>query len=99
MTQRREPRSRRRRELEPQVARDEAGTWGYARARTAKDLAARYEALVGAVHRSPHFIGFCYTQFADTYQEANGLLFADRTPKFSLDEMKAITRGQRARGA
>ena len=80
-------------------ARDEAGTWGYARARTAKDLAARYEALVGAVHRSPHFIGFCYTQFADTYQEANGLLFADRTPKFSLDEMKAITRGQRARGA
>ena len=29
--------------------------------------------------------GFCYTQFADTYQEANGLLYADRTPKIPLD--------------
>ena len=29
--------------------------------------------------------GFCYTQFADTYQEANGLLYADRTPKFPLE--------------
>ena len=27
------------------------------------------------------FSGFCYTQFADTFQEANGLLYADRTPK------------------
>ena len=27
------------------------------------------------------FSGFCYTQFADTFQEANGLLREDRTPK------------------
>jgi hypothetical protein len=37
--------------------------------------------------------GFCYTQFADTYQEANGLLHADRTPKFPLEEIAAATRG------
>ena len=31
------------------------------------------------------FSGFCYTQFADTFQEANGLLHADRTPKIPLE--------------
>jgi hypothetical protein len=39
------------------------------------------------------FSGFCYTQFADTYQEANGLLYADRTPKFPLERIAAATRG------
>ena len=43
--------------------------------------------------------GFCYTQFADTYQEANGLLYADRTPKFPLEEMAAATRGEAVREA
>jgi hypothetical protein len=38
--------------------------------------------------------GFCYTQFADTYQEANGLLFADRTPKFPIDRIAAATSGR-----
>jgi hypothetical protein len=37
--------------------------------------------------------GFCYTQFADTYQEANGLLYADRTPKFPLERMAVATTG------
>jgi hypothetical protein len=37
--------------------------------------------------------GFCYTQFADTYQEANGLLYADRTPKFPLQDIALATRG------
>jgi len=37
--------------------------------------------------------GFCYTQFADTYQEANGLLYADRTPKFPLEEIARATSG------
>ena len=35
--------------------------------------------------------GFCYTQFADTYQEANGLLYADRTPKIALERIAAAT--------
>ena len=37
--------------------------------------------------------GFCYTQFADTYQEANGLLYADRTPKFPLERIARATAG------
>jgi hypothetical protein len=39
------------------------------------------------------FTGFCYTQFTDTYQEANGLLYMDRTPKFDLAQMDRATRG------
>ena len=38
------------------------------------------------------FSGFCYTQFADTFQEANGLLNADRTPKLPLEVISAATR-------
>ena len=41
----------------------------------------------------PLLAGFCYTQFADTYQEANGLLHMDRTPKFPLDQISIATRG------
>ena len=40
--------------------------------------------------------GFCYTQLADTYQEANGLLYADRTPKIPLEEIAIATRGTRS---
>ena len=41
---------------------------------------------------SPLFSGFCYTQFSDTFQEVNGLLCADCTPKIPLEEIAAITR-------
>ena len=37
--------------------------------------------LLDVVRELGMLVGFCYTQFADTYQEANGLLYADRTPK------------------
>ena len=38
--------------------------------------------------------GVCYTQFADPYQVAYGLLFADRTPKFPLNEIASATSGR-----
>ena len=41
--------------------------------------------------------GFCYTQFADTYQEANGLLYADRTPKIPIAQIASATCGAPAR--
>jgi hypothetical protein len=44
------------------------------------------------------FSGFCYTQFADTFQEANGLLRADRTPKIALEKIAAVVRGAQPRG-
>ena len=47
------------------------------------------------VRSSELLAGFCYTQFADTYQEANGLLYADRRPKLPLEEIARATRGER----
>jgi beta-galactosidase/beta-glucuronidase len=70
-----------------------AGTWGYSRASSADDFANRYLNLLRAIRAIPVLAGFCYTQFTDTYQETNGLLFADRTPKLPLGTIAAATSG------
>jgi hypothetical protein len=72
---------------------DTLHTWGYSRAESPDDLANRYLDLLTAVRSIPFLAGFCYTQFTDTYQETNGLLFADRTPKFPLESIALATRG------
>jgi hypothetical protein len=46
-----------------------------------------------AVRSLPLLAGFCYTQFTDTYQEANGLLYMDRTAKFPIAQIAVATRG------
>ncbi len=69
------------------------GTWGYTKTETADDLLTRYRALLETVCALPALAGFCYTQFTDTYQEANGLLYADRTPKAPVEEIAPITAG------
>jgi hypothetical protein len=74
-------------------SRDVSHTWGYSRANSADVFAARYAALLDAVRSIAIFSGFCYTQFSDTYQEANGLLYMDRTPKFPLEQIAVATRG------
>lgn len=68
-------------------------TWGYVRSETAEEFAAAYTRLLETVRSLPIFSGFCYTQFTDTYQEANGLLTMDRTPKFPLEQIALATRG------
>jgi len=75
------------------LAKSTATTWGYSEARDADDLRRRYTALLAAVRSVEMFAGFCYTQFADTWQEANGLLYADRTPKFAIELIDQATRG------
>jgi beta-galactosidase/beta-glucuronidase len=77
-------------------SKDLAHTWGYSRARTAQQFADQYARLLHAVRPLPLLAGFCYTQFTDTYQEANGLLYMDRTPKFPLEEIAVATRGPRS---
>lgn len=67
--------------------------WGYSVARTEDELKGLYLRLMSSINRLPLLTGFCYTQFSDTYQEANGLVKMDRTPKFDLEEMKRATRG------
>jgi hypothetical protein len=74
---------------------ERAGTWGYSRANSSDEFARQYFELVSTVRSLPLFAGFCYTQFTDTYQEANGLLYMDRTPKFPLDQIAVATRGPR----
>jgi len=69
--------------------------WGYSSARSAEDFWLRYRNLVMAVVDAPLLSGFCYTQFADTFQEINGLLYADRTPKIPLEEIAKATRHSR----
>jgi hypothetical protein len=69
-------------------------TWGYSKVSGQEELAARYEQLMRAVQSIGLLSGFCYTQFADTYQEANGLLHADRRPKIPLARIAAATRGR-----
>jgi beta-galactosidase/beta-glucuronidase len=68
--------------------------WGYVRSAEISELQARYTALLGAVNRIELFSGFCYTQLTDTFQEANGLLYADRTPKFPIEAIRAATLGR-----
>lgn len=67
--------------------------WGYDRSSDVEGLQQRYRDLLTVVNRVEMFSGFCYTQLTDTFQEANGLLYADRTPKFEIGEIAAATIG------
>jgi beta-galactosidase/beta-glucuronidase len=66
--------------------------WGYSLADSDQEFLDSYRRLLEVVNETPMFSGFCYTQFADTFQEANGLLTADRSPKLPLKEIYAATR-------
>ncbi|HVL36406.1 MAG TPA: glycoside hydrolase family 2 TIM barrel-domain containing protein [Burkholderiales bacterium] len=65
--------------------------WGYSAAHSDAEFLRRYRELMEVVTHTALFSGFCYTQFADTFQEANGLLTADRVPKVPLEEIRAVT--------
>ena len=65
--------------------------WGYSSVTSDADFFNRYRRLLQVVNDTAMFSGFCYTQFADTFQEANGLLCEDRTPKLPLEQIRAAT--------
>jgi hypothetical protein len=67
--------------------------WAYSYCASEEELAERFRALLRVVRDLELLAGFCYTQFADTYQESNGLLRADRTPKIPLEQIAAATTG------
>jgi beta-galactosidase/beta-glucuronidase len=70
-------------------------TWGYRRCSDPQQLLVSFQQLLEVVRTRDMLAGFCYTQFADTYQEANGLLYGDRTPKIPIDAIAIATRGSR----
>jgi beta-galactosidase/beta-glucuronidase len=78
------------------LAREKGGTWGYSVSNTPDEFARQYKRLLDVVRQLGLLSGFCYTQFTDTYQEANGLLYADRTPKIPIAAIAAATAGGRA---
>jgi beta-galactosidase/beta-glucuronidase len=79
--------------LRPDDERYDQG-WGYIRIDDPKEFQKRVHAIIEVVRCTAMFSGFCYTQFADTFQEANGLLFADRTPKIPLEDIARAVCGE-----
>ena len=68
------------------------GNWGYNNgAKNEEEFLTRYANLVEGIYENQEFQGFCYTQVSDVQQEVNGLLYANRTPKFNLDKVRNIT--------
>jgi beta-galactosidase/beta-glucuronidase len=70
--------------------------WGYVSCSTPEEFADLCCSLIEVARTTAMFSGFCYTQFADTFQEANGLLMADRQPKIPLERLAAAVRGTAA---
>ena len=70
-------------------------TWGYSRADDDASFAKAFDELMHTVVHTALFSGFCYTQFADTFQESNGLLCSDRTPKLPIEQIRRSTSGAR----
>ncbi|MDQ6680300.1 MAG: glycoside hydrolase family 2 [Pseudomonadota bacterium] len=77
--------------VEPDVSK----VWGYSTADDEAEFARVFDELMQTVIHTALFSGFCYTQFADTFQESNGLLSADRTPKIPLEQIALSTGGSR----
>ena len=67
--------------------------WGYSVAKDGKELLARYQQLMTAIHACRPLSGFCYTQLTDTFLEKNGLLTEDRIPKAPVEAIARATRG------
>ena len=66
-------------------------SWGCSSVDSDEAFLALYKGLMDVITSSPLISGFCYMQFSDTFQEVNGLLCADCTPKIPLEEIAAIT--------
>jgi hypothetical protein len=64
--------------------------FGYGQFAEGEQLLATYEDLVSALLDSTGLAGFCYTQLTDTEQETNGLVTANRKPKFDPERLRTI---------
>ena len=69
--------------------------WGYQQVEHSDDLLRIYAEMIRALPLRG-VAGFCYTQLTDTFQEQNGLLFADRQPKAELSALSQATHGKGA---
>lgn len=67
--------------------------WGYTHAGSDSEYATLLRDLFDALRSSAVIAGFCYTQFMDTGQETNGLLFVDGAPKLPVETLRQIVTG------
>ena len=73
-----------------------AESWGYGQVHSAEEYAEQVGALFEALRASTELVGFCYTQYKDTGQETNGLVFADGKPKLPVSSIYAMVTGSDA---
>jgi beta-galactosidase/beta-glucuronidase len=73
---------------------DEQESWGYRHVGSVSEYADLLRQLFAALRASSEVAGFCYTQYMDTGQETNGLLFADGTPKLPVPAIREIVTGE-----
>jgi hypothetical protein len=77
------------------VAEEERGdAWGYSSAGSVTEYADLLRDQFEALRSSAEVVGLCYTQYMDTGQETNGLLFADGTPKLPVETIREIVTGE-----
>lgn len=74
---------------------DDDGAWGYGIVASDAEFAALLTRLFAALRASRAVVGFCYTQFMDTGQETNGLLYSDGTPKLPIPKINSIVTGSK----
>ncbi|MER6976840.1 glycoside hydrolase family 2 protein [Streptomyces carpinensis] len=72
------------------------GDFSYTRTGSEAQYAALLSDIFGVLHASPIVAGFCYTQFMDTAQETNGLLYSDGSPKLPMETIRRIVTGERS---
>ena len=71
-----------------------ADAWGYVDLpETRAAFQQRYEATFDAIFRLSELCGYVYTQLTDVEQEINGLLTAERNPKFDVNWLKRVNEG------
>jgi beta-galactosidase/beta-glucuronidase len=71
------------------------GAYVYGHFASEEDWLRGIRRLCRAVLESRTLSGYCWTQLTDTYQEANGLLRADRSPKAPIEQLRGALIGMR----
>lgn len=64
--------------------------WGYGKIHDVNEYLSGLKSLIDMLCSLPYCRGYCYTQLTDVEQEVNGLLYADRTPKANIDDIRSI---------
>ena len=77
------------------LAEEAPDAFGYGNAPTMEAWLEQLCVLCRAVLYSPVLCGYCWTQLTDTFQETNGLVRMDRTPKAPLKRLRAALVGWR----